>query len=53
MKKYHAVLDIGTYKMVLALRLIDDEAEQRERWVYAVAKSQGLEDDGAPRNRDN
>ena len=53
MKKYHAVLDIGTYKMVLALRLIDDEAEQRERWVYAVAKSQGLEDDGTPRNRDH
>jgi len=53
MKKYHAVLDIGTYKMVLALRLIDDEAEQRDRWVYAVAKSQGLRDDGLPLNRDH
>ncbi|MGP1460312.1 MAG: hypothetical protein ACTTKF_01860 [Bacteroides sp.] len=46
--KYYAVLDIGTYKSVLALRLVDGA---QDSLVYAAEKSCGIDSDGKIGNR--
>ncbi len=46
--KYYAVLDIGTYKSVLALRLVDGA---QDSLVYAVERSCGIDSDGKIGNR--
>lgn len=46
--KYYAVLDIGTYKSVLALRLVDGA---QDSLVYAVERACGIDSDGKIGNR--
>lgn len=49
MKKYYAVLDLGTYKISMALRLVDDRT-QSDTLVYAVETSCGFDEKGMVSN---